>query len=213
MNIGIVGKQFDKSIGCQVPYLNYFSTMGNVSIILPQSEIDESLDLVVLPGGPDVIDYSALGFFNNQPDLYYEWFDHNRLPQYIEAKVPVFGICRGLQAINNYYGGALYQELYNHNYSLKSRDELVHQVLVTEEWKWKLGTTQQVNSLHHQGINVLGTGLIVVATGHSNKWNYNNLPEAIIHESDKVAAVQWHPEEILDHLTPKLIELITDTEN
>lgn len=209
MKIGIVGKQFDKFVGCQIPYLNYFYNIGDVSILLPQSTVDESLDLVVLPGGPDIIDNSVLGFYNSQPDLYYEWFDNNRLPQYIEAGVPIFGICRGLQAINNYYGGSLYQDLYNHDYSLKSRDELVHQVIVVDEYKF-LGTVQKVNSLHHQGINVLGAGLVVIATGHSKEWHYNNLPEAIIHESGKVAAVQWHPEEILDSLALKLIELITD---
>lgn len=37
------------------PYLRYFEGFGNVKIIVPTSkEIDTKLDLLVVPGGPDV---------------------------------------------------------------------------------------------------------------------------------------------------------------
>ena len=61
----------------------------------------EDLDLLVLPGGPDVDATRYLGkkdkvsFANQKPDPMREWFDLNMLPQYIESKIPIFGIKNG----------------------------------------------------------------------------------------------------------------------
>jgi putative glutamine amidotransferase len=120
-----------------------------------------------------------------------------------EGRAPVWGICRGLQVLNAYFGGSLHQDLrpaehsgVNHNVP-HPRDATVHAVQVTSTLS-VLGDllAQQpvpVNSRHHQGIKVLAQGLVAVASSS------DGLVEAVSwhHASWWVHAVQWHPENLV----------------
>lgn len=120
-----------------------------------------------------------------------------------EASTPVFGICRGLQTLNVYFGGSLWQDLAlqvpgvrDHRLSFP-RDALVHPVRVTAE-ATPLGEllsreTALVNSRHHQAIKSLGRELEVVALAP------DGLVEAVALPADGwwVQAVQWHPENLV----------------
>jgi len=99
--IGIVGHMLPNgtSVGVSLPYLTYFTKFGNVIIVNPVAIlVEENLDLLVIPGGPDVSTIRYLGkgdkhsFFNQKPDQAREWFDVNMLPKYIEKRIPIFGI-------------------------------------------------------------------------------------------------------------------------
>ena len=128
-------------------------------------------------------------------------FDVNVLPHYVAKGVPVFGICRGLQTLNVYFGGTLNQHI-NHEYSTKSRQELVHDIYIYRQGiniftkNNKLG---KVNSLHHQSIKDLGENLVKLAVSD------DETVEAIKHRTLPIAAVQWHPEEIEDGFSEQLI--------
>lgn len=120
-----------------------------------------------------------------------------------EGATPVFGICRGLQTLNVYFGGSLWQDLAlqvpgsaDHRLSYP-RDALIHPVRVTAEAS-RLGEllcreTALVNSRHHQGVKALGRELEVVAVAP------DGLVEAVARPADGwwVQAVQWHPENLL----------------
>ena len=88
------------SVGVNLPYLTYFTKFGNVIIVNPVATlVEENLDLLVLPGGPDVSTIRYLkgtnvkhSFFNQKADQAREWFDVNMLPKYIEKRIPIFGI-------------------------------------------------------------------------------------------------------------------------
>ena len=98
--IGIVGHLLGpNSAGITLPYLRYFENFGNVKLIMPTSkEIDTTLDLLVVPGGPDIEPSRYLkanekvSWFNQKPDPMREYFDVCILPKYIEKKIPIFGI-------------------------------------------------------------------------------------------------------------------------
>jgi gamma-glutamyl-gamma-aminobutyrate hydrolase PuuD len=98
--IGIVGwKTGDNSFGATVPYLRFFSQFGVVEIIMPnETDIREDLDLLVLPGGPDVdpmrylTENDALSFDMGKQCPFRERFDQILLPKYIDQRVPLFGI-------------------------------------------------------------------------------------------------------------------------
>lgn len=100
--IGIVGHMLPNgvSVGTTLPYITYFSKFGNVIIVNPVATlVEENLDLLVIPGGPDVSTLRYLkgpntkhSFFNQKPDQAREWFDVNMLPKYIEKRIPIFGI-------------------------------------------------------------------------------------------------------------------------
>lgn len=120
-----------------------------------------------------------------------------------EGSVPVFGICRGLQTLNVFLGGSLWQDLAlqvpgssGHRLSMP-RDALIHPVRVTEP-ALPLGDllareTALVNSRHHQAVKALGQGLEVVAVAPDGLVEAVALPAA----GWWLQAVQWHPENLL----------------
>lgn len=120
-----------------------------------------------------------------------------------EARVPVWGVCRGIQVLNVFLGGTLWQDLalqlptqVLHQLS-NPNDALIHAVRVDDPTV-TLGMllaheTALVNSRHHQGIKDLGEGLVPV--GHAP----DGVVEAVYLQSDGwwVRAVQWHPENLI----------------
>ena len=124
-----------------------------------------------------------------------------------EDKKPVLGVCRGIQVINVALGGTLYQDLaaqcsgsIKHDYFPPAggftRSSLVHDVKVTPQSRLAevLGTLEcPVNSMHHQGIKTLGTGLRPTVMA----------PDGVIEGVEGVngqflVGVQWHPEELAE---------------
>lgn len=122
----------------------------------------------------------------------------------VENKIPFLGICRGLQLVNVALGGTLYQDLredkpdsHEHNYyGIRSRHFRAHSIAIepTSRLAQITGVLQvKVNSLHHQGINLLAKGL--AATAHAR----DGLIEAFEYTDHPFGlAVQWHPEEMTD---------------
>lgn len=127
-----------------------------------------------------------------------------------DARVPVWGVCRGVQVLNVFFGGTLWQDLAlqvptrtAHQVS-SPRDALVHPVRLREgAAAIGLGTAPDggldrgrdellVNSRHHQAIKDLAPGLTPVAEAP------DGLVEAVRLEDEEwwVAGVQWHPENL-----------------
>jgi putative glutamine amidotransferase len=123
----------------------------------------------------------------------------------IAARVPVFGICRGIQEINVALGGSLHYRI--HQLSGKDdhrrpRDEdaapeeiyrLKHMVRLTPGGLFRSLTGQDemmVNSLHGQGVDRLGEGLVVEATSP------DGVIEGVRYDDEKqfIVGVQWHAE-------------------
>jgi putative glutamine amidotransferase len=121
----------------------------------------------------------------------------------LEAGVPIFCICRGIQELNVALGGTLHQELdavpglLNHLAErAKPRDERyapMHSVRLEPGGQlaalWR-ELEPMVNSLHRQGIDRLAPGLGVEARAP------DGLIEAVHVKGAKAFAlgVQWHPE-------------------
>lgn len=120
-----------------------------------------------------------------------------------EARLPVWGVCRGLQVINVYFGGSLWQDLptqhpsaIEHSLS-EPPDRLAHTVrLVAPEAP--LGEilareVPQVNSRHHQALKRVAEGLVTVALSP------DGLVEAAVLDRQDwwVRGVQWHPENLI----------------
>jgi putative glutamine amidotransferase len=117
----------------------------------------------------------------------------------MKKKVPILGICRGMQLINVYFKGTLYQDLkYNKEIKLKHLQGMarpsipVHKVIFTEnsDLKELFSETLYVNSFHHQGVKKVGENLKIVAK------STDNLVEGIEYVEDDqfILGVQWHPE-------------------
>lgn len=120
-----------------------------------------------------------------------------------EGRVPVWGVCRGLQVLNVYLGGSLWQDLPSQRPGeiehsiVEPKDHLAHTVQVLEP-NMPLGEvlareTARVNSRHHQAIKRLAEGLVPVAESP------DGLIEAAVldHPDWWVRGVQWHPENLV----------------
>lgn len=221
--IGIPGWRIgDNSFGVTIPYLEFFNRYGIVKILTLTEEVDESLDLLVIPGGADIDPrrYKAVPSFNtSKPDLIKEYFDTAILPLYIENGTPIFGICRGLQTIAVLYGAKLIQHIKDHETNTDDRSSSVHSIILIHEefsreffreYRYKKDNTLKVNSLHHQC--VAGTdfpGCLDILGVSKGKFPHSSI-EIIKHSSLPIAAVQYHPEEmekepIADYLITNLI--------
>jgi putative glutamine amidotransferase len=119
------------------------------------------------------------------------------------ARLPVFGICRGLQVMNVAFGGSLVQDIEAQMAGILPHTvpappcAIAHEVWVSKGTRlWTLmqekmvdADTCSVNSRHHQAIKRLAPGFDVTATA----------PDGVIEaiecaNSTFCLGVQWHPE-------------------
>lgn len=119
----------------------------------------------------------------------------------IEAGRPVFGICRGFQEINVLFGGSLSADICCGRHKRDADDgryeaqfDHAHDVNLVAEGRLATAIGQRqlsVNSVHEQGIDRLGDGLVVEAVATDD-----GLIEGISARpcGGDVVAVQWHPE-------------------
>lgn len=164
------------------------------------------LDALVLQGGADMAPES----YGEEPiengrwrgDRYRDEYELALIDYFMKQGKPIFGICRGFQVLNVYFGGTLYQDLATQRPNTDKHrdaveyDQVNHDVVLTPggilEHIYSNYPSRKVNSVHHQGVKVLGKELQVEATSKND-----GLIEAFSWtgaEPGKVMAVQWHPE-------------------
>lgn len=189
-------------------YMRGVEQAGGLPIMLPLTDDDAALrqladtcDGFLLTGGQDVspalygaAPVPACGETCPARDA----METKLLALALEQDKPVLGICRGIQFLNVYLGGTLYQDLPTEHPSAAEHhqkppyDVPVHSVtLVPARPLYQLlGKCElAVNSLHHQAIRKLAPTLQVMALSE------DGIPEAICLPGKKfVWAVQWHPE-------------------
>lgn len=125
-----------------------------------------------------------------------------------DAQVPVWGVCRGMQVINVYLGGSLWQDIPTQfptqldHYPEAAPDALVHEERVIDR-DTALGDLLGrepllVNSRHHQAVKELASGLVPVAVAPDGLLEACELPAANgAHPGWWLRAVQWHPENLV----------------
>lgn len=120
-------------------------------------------------------------------DLWRDELEWALIDAFIQQKKPIFGICRGLQMINTFFGGTLYQDLATA--SFPEHRNSVHAVQVVKDslLDQLYGRSFTVNSFHHQAVQKIGKGLSVIADS-------DGVVEGIKHQTLPIFAVQWHPE-------------------
>jgi putative glutamine amidotransferase len=174
----------------------------------------DKLDGVFLTGGADV-DPSQYGEKRRplcgRSDQARDWVETNLIRWAVANHKPVFGVCRGTQAINVALGGTLHQDVADQRPSAirhdcfapaegYQRDSLVHEVnLEKGSLLRRIMEVERVlvNSLHHQAIKVLAPGLTATAFAP------DGLIEGVEGEGDQfLVGVQWHPEELAEAHEP-----------
>lgn len=182
--------------------------LGATTVVLPTHpasiEALDRVDALILSGGVDVdpshygaAPHPLLGALDRRRDRIELAMAQRALAQ----GLPLLGVCRGLHVINVALGGTLHQHLDTtptHNVGDRA-GEGVHGIATVGDGVMRhlYGDGTNVNSLHHQGVERLGEGLVVGAVAP------DGVIEALEPADPAVAllAVQWHPE-LLEHIDP-----------
>ena len=114
------------------------------------------------------------------------------LDTFVKAGKPVFGICRGHQLLNVYFGGTLIQNIPQAERHICGQIYLAHGSDADADGFLAplYGTRFPVNTSHHEAVGVSGKGMRVVQRSD------DGVVEAQQHETLPVWSVQWHPEKM-----------------
>ena len=168
---------------------------------LPEDEME--FDGLILPGGADLNplcygrqDWCCHGVCDQLDQL-----DFHCLRHFVERGKPVMGICRGLQVINVYLGGDLYQDIGrklrpSHRGSIEADQ---HHPGHAEKGSFLYGIYGEdmlINSNHHQAIRHIAESLKVVQRAP------DGIVEAVENQDQSIVAVQWHPERLFQKEGP-----------
>ena len=152
----------------------FLNTCGFVPIALPNNvEIaSQIIDIlkpvgIVLTGGNSLAKYGGNAPEKDELDMYL-------IKNSIDNKIPLYGFCRGMQSILDYFGESLI-EVSNH-------------VRVNHEITG-IGNSRIVNSFHNQAcVSLVGDELISLMTSS------DGVIEAIKHRCLPIYGTMWHPE-------------------
>ena len=207
----VIGITMTTREGFTARYVNSVAQNGGVPVIIPildNTDIIDSalnkLDGIIFSGGADVNPH----LYNEEPryglgEVTPERDEHEfkLLEKCLnDYQFPILGICRGVQVMNVYHGGSLYQCLEKERpgglmhmlFNKYPFEYPTHRVSVSSDSKlYSLVEKDSlfVNSFHHQGVKQVGTGLKAVSQAQ------DGIVEALELDDDRfMVGVQWHPE-------------------
>ena len=186
-------------------YIDAIEKAGGTPVAEYCPEVDLSYDGLLLCGGRDVDPQRYGEEINGAINIDYarDAAEMALAEAYIAAGKPVLGVCRGCQLLNVYFGGSLYQHLDTapHHRSATDVDAIHTADTVTDSVIRKLyGDHFMINSVHHEGVKVLGKDLIVTHVSD------DGVAEGFEHKSLPVFAVQWHPERLINLESTEIVD-------
>lgn len=191
--------------------IEYFGGIPFLIPLIPKrnyiSELIQNLDGVLLPGSDTDVDPY---YYSEEPLPKLKRVvpekdstDFLVLEEAERLNIPLLAICFGMQALNVFCGGSLYQDIeiqidkplkheqgvplsrLSHSIEVKSKSKLSSFVKNA-----KLADTVKVNSHHHQSVKQIGESLVETA------WTKDGVIECIegVDKDRFVFGTQWHPE-------------------
>ena len=199
---------------------NYINWIESRDIIIIDAynifNIDSILNLAdgfILTGGEDIYplmyndtnNIKLCGEFDFRRDtLEKKLFDYAFI-----NKLPLIGVCRGMQMMNVASGGTLFGDLKTEigdSIMHRNNGEVMHNIMVTNNNIDNISMIFpvngkvlpkkhffKVNSWHHQGLKEIAENIIVIAESH------DGLPEAVVFNKKVhpfMIGVQFHPERL-----------------
>ena len=216
-------------------YINAVYRAGGTPIIIPPFDTNKQLkeyielvDALVLSGGEDIYpanygEDTLIELENINPDR--DKWEISLFKEAYQAKIPILGICRGMQLINVALGGSLYQDL-EHQLNCEFRhlpldskrranlEYVNHKVNILKNsrlYKIFADDHLSVNSHHHQAIKDIAASLKIAAKSECG------IIEAVENKGENfLIGVQWHPADLIDnhsYFINLFFELVKEAKN
>ena len=201
-------------------YANAVAASGGIPVLIPNLKNPDDMipfldriDGLLLSGGADIeptLYGDVVKGFCGPIQVRRDAQEMVMLKGAFAKKMPILGICRGLQFMNVYFGGTMYQDLPTekgiyHSIDVAERNHPIHTV------KFSSGMIRDImgvdelgtNSYHHQGLKDIaanGTVTGMTADGNVEVVEFSGGHPFTI-------GVQWHPEMMYDSpYTKKLFD-------
>ncbi|HEU0117071.1 MAG TPA: gamma-glutamyl-gamma-aminobutyrate hydrolase family protein [Alphaproteobacteria bacterium] len=212
--VGVLANSRGHNHGLSQRWLDALHAQGfDVHVIAPGTRVQElrallpKLDGILLPGGDANIHPSLHS--RNEGIHAGQRFDRRRditaialALLAVRHRIPILGICRGMQEMNVALGGSLHQSVKRAGFGeqrmrpapgkpIEDRFREVHRASIVRRGMLNeaFGATAiAINSIHTQGIKKLGRGLVAEAF-HGRLMEAFSLPKHPF-----FLGVQWHPE-------------------
>ena len=203
-------KEQKKTIILSKASTNYINWIEDDNIIILDAYTIKNTDSIlvladgiILTGGEDInplqyndtINLAVCGDINYQRDT----LERNLFDFALKNKIPLIGVCRGMQMMNVASGGTLYGDIPSEIGTTvvhRNNGEVMHEIAIVDtcSFIFPIGTdTFMVNSWHHQGLKDISENLRIIAR------SFDGLPEAVVMEKSThpfMIAVQFHPERL-----------------
>lgn len=191
-------------------YTDAVSAAGGIPLMIPLTaaaqsirSVAERLDGILLAGSNSDVEPSLY----NAPRLeacgpiqpLRDQMDFFLLETAVRRRIPVLGICYGMQSLNVFFGGSLIQDIpavidtpVQHSKG-QSQSPPVHKIAIDSGSMLEPiagGLDAMVNSTHHQAVERPGEGLNVIA------YAPDGVIESVFGTSQNpwILGIQWHPE-------------------
>ena len=189
---------------------NYIKWMEDENIIILDAytikntdSILKLADGIILTGGEDInpLEYNNTTNLKVCGDINYkrDTLERKLFDFALENKIPLIGVCRGMQMMNVASGGTLYGDIPTEigtEVIHRNNGEVYHEIALcdTSTLIFPIDTdTIMVNSWHHQGLKIMPNHLRVIAR------SFDGLAEAVVMDTSMhpfMIAVQFHPERL-----------------
>ena len=153
-------------------YREALAAVGVETVVSTDTAAARRCGRLLLPGGGDIF-----GGLDRRETA--------AINAFVCRRRPILAICRGMQALNVYFGGTLHPRIRGHQ---APGGDLWHPVEVLPPLCERMAPCPRVNSNHHQAVKALGFSLRVAARAA------DGTVEALCHTALPVVGVQWHPE-------------------
>ena len=174
----------------------FLEKLDLIPILIPNriNNVSEFLDEVginglILSGGDNIGDYP-------QRDS----IERSIIEYGIKKKIPLIGVCRGMQMINEYFGGSYITTLD------KKHVNQLHSVEIINARKHKILDSKSVivNSFHN---NIINSNILAQALTPFAISNDNSI-EGFYHESLPMIGIMWHPERSQDSTNQTILQKV-----
>jgi gamma-glutamyl-gamma-aminobutyrate hydrolase PuuD len=159
--------------------------LGFAPVPLPNAlnDIEQHLDElelagVILTGGDDLMEYAAENAATPERDQ----LEHALIDYSLAHELPLLGVCRGLQALVNHFGGKL-RPVHDHV-------AVRHQIRFDDSFVPGVSRPNDVNSFHGFGLTENNLPNVLQPAA----WADDSTVEAATYDGRQIAGIMWHPE-------------------